>query len=233
MFHADLQDKDRNVLLALRYGWLARDFVDLSLLQHPPVQPKYPRQMYWQKDLCADGERHVTGAPHNLAWISPASEQPPRTESGSRGIALVVVTEALLREKGLRRACLGGTPVKGSNERLPCCAVERPGSYKDHIPWTSVAGLCTVTPRAQCTEEVGNAHSSDSTLQRAVLIGAVWGRTVTAHVHLEVVLMVSSGAFNVTTPGMSVVCYEIQISGSVQSTTSSSCASQQAAGRRS
>lgn len=55
-------------MLALRYGWLARDFVDLSLLQHPPVQPRYPRQTYWQKDMCADGQHHVTGKPQNLAW---------------------------------------------------------------------------------------------------------------------------------------------------------------------
>ena len=50
-------------MLALRYGWLARDIVDLSLLRHPPVQPRYPRQMYWQKDLCADGQHHVSGKP--------------------------------------------------------------------------------------------------------------------------------------------------------------------------
>ena len=42
-------------------------------------------------------------------------------------------------------------------------------------------------------------------------------RTETANVDLDVILTGSSGAFNVTMPGMSVVCYELQISGNVQS----------------
>jgi len=49
------------VWLGVRYGWLAKDIVDLSLLKHPPVQLDFPRQVFWQKDLCADGQRHVTG----------------------------------------------------------------------------------------------------------------------------------------------------------------------------
>ena len=43
-----------------------------------------------------------------------------------------------------------------------------------------------------------------------------------AHVNLEITLTGSSEAFNVTVPGMSVVCYELQMGDGVQRNMSSS-----------
>ncbi len=54
------------------------------------------------------------------------------------------------------------------------------------------------------------------------VLGAVQIKTETAHVNLDITLTGSSGAFNVTMPGMSVVCYELQTGDNVESTMSSS-----------
>ncbi len=53
------QDSQGNCQVALRWGWLASDIVDLDALTCPRVEPHYPRQIFWQKDLCEDGARHV------------------------------------------------------------------------------------------------------------------------------------------------------------------------------
>lgn len=47
--------------LALRFAWLAGEIVDLDLLTCPNAEPLYPRQVYWQKDACADGACHIKG----------------------------------------------------------------------------------------------------------------------------------------------------------------------------
>jgi hypothetical protein len=49
-------------MLALRYAWHVGEIVDLSLLICPPVAPRYPRQVFWQRDLCESGVHFVRGA---------------------------------------------------------------------------------------------------------------------------------------------------------------------------
>lgn len=56
-----MQEEDGEATLALRYGWLIRDIVDLSALDRPAIAPRLPRQIFWQKDKCADGGCHVSG----------------------------------------------------------------------------------------------------------------------------------------------------------------------------
>lgn len=56
------QDTAGQARLALRYAWWIGDIVDLSLLTCPRIEPKHPRQIFWQADLCQNGERFVTGA---------------------------------------------------------------------------------------------------------------------------------------------------------------------------
>ena len=57
-----IQDQQGEPKLALHYGWLPGDTVELAKLEHPRVTPRYPRRVVWQKDLCSDGKHRVTGA---------------------------------------------------------------------------------------------------------------------------------------------------------------------------
>ena len=58
----DTQDQWGEPKLALHYGWLPGDTVELAKLEHPRVTIRYPRRVVWQKDLCSDGKHRVTGA---------------------------------------------------------------------------------------------------------------------------------------------------------------------------
>ena len=60
------QDDTGEARLALRYGWWLADIVNLSLLTCPAVAPEFPRQVFWQRDLCSTGEHFVRGAPAPL-----------------------------------------------------------------------------------------------------------------------------------------------------------------------
>ena len=64
-----LQEANGEVVLAVRWGWLMRDIADPSLLTHPAVQTRNPRRIYWQRDLCSDGQLHVSGElPSGIYW---------------------------------------------------------------------------------------------------------------------------------------------------------------------
>ncbi len=56
-----LQDPQGKAHVAIRYGWLMRDIVNLDMLRHPAVAPARPRQLSWQKEVCEDGANHVRG----------------------------------------------------------------------------------------------------------------------------------------------------------------------------
>ena len=58
-----VQDDTGQARLALRYGWWLTDIVDLEKLTCPAVQPEFPCQLFWQRDLCSTGEHFVHGAP--------------------------------------------------------------------------------------------------------------------------------------------------------------------------
>lgn len=49
-------------MLAVRYAWFAGDIVDGDLLRHGEDEQDFPRQIFWQKDECENGERRVRGA---------------------------------------------------------------------------------------------------------------------------------------------------------------------------
>ncbi|EIE27756.1 S-adenosyl-L-methionine-dependent methyltransferase [Coccomyxa subellipsoidea C-169] len=69
---AILQDSSGRVQLALRFAWMAGEIVDLISLTCPRVTPRYPRQVFWQQDACADGACHVKG-PDGWMEIQPLS----------------------------------------------------------------------------------------------------------------------------------------------------------------
>lgn len=123
-----IQDQQGEPRLALHYGWLPGDTVELAKLEHPRVTIRYPRRVVWQKDLCSDGKHRVTGVD-----ACPRHYSTPAVEHSS---------------------CIADWVFCAARQmRIGSLAGPKSGMYKDFVSWSHIAGLCCVKPRSQCTNE--------------------------------------------------------------------------------
>ncbi|BDA48406.1 probable DNA (cytosine-5)-methyltransferase 2 [Coccomyxa sp. Obi] len=196
-------DSQGNCQLALRWGWMASDIVDLDALTCPRVEPRYPRQIFWQKDLCEDGARHV-GDAGGWTEIQPC---------GDIAAVCMVLHQSQLTAAS-EQACMHPPPKPGQESRDPdhpevffysmqydssvkrwedCWLDEHahlrqpPQRWKGLLPFLDVCcGMGAVSRAAQDLTNAARAGQADSTdaLQGFQVLGGVEKETDPCNAYL-------------------------------------------------